>query len=602
MATGTVLEINNILEPDELVDEIVNMYQGFDNGRQGWIKMVKEIREYLFSTDTSTTSGSHLPWKNRTVIPKLTQIRDNLHANYMAALFPNDNWLKWEGHSQESSIKDKQMAIEAYMENKTRTSNFADTVSELLYDYIDSGNATGEVIYIRETAVDEETQQEYVVYQGPVLRRISPYDIVFNPTAISFDKTPKIVRYIKTLGDLAWDVKHRPDLQYDAQVFDDIVKTRQAVAGYKPADVNKARGLTVDGFSSLSEYYGSSYVEILEFDGNIYDTTTGELLENHLITIVDRRKILRKIRNPNWLGKSNRVHVGWRKRSDNLYAQGPLDLLIGMQYRMNHLENLKADVFDMIAHPVQKIRGDVEEYEYAPGEKIYCAEDADVTFMHPDTTALNADLQIRDIEQKMEDFAGAPRQAMGIRTPGEKTAFEVQTLDTYASRIFQEKISQFERLFLEPVLNLMLESARRNLTGSDVISVMDSDLGSQTFATITRDDIAASGKLRPIGSRHFAATQQLLQSLMQALNSPLSQDPTVISHVSGKRLARLVFEELPGLRKFALVQDNVRLFETAEIQRLSQRLQENVEVEGQLPVPGEGEQPAPEEVEEGPVA
>jgi hypothetical protein len=365
------------------------------------------------------------------------------------------------------------------------------------------------------------------------------------------------------------------------------VKTRQAVAGYKPADVNKARGLTVDGFSSLSEYYGSSYVEILEFDGNIYDKTTGELLENHLITIVDRRKILRKIRNPNWLGKSNRVHVGWRKRPDNLYSQGPLDLLIGMQYRMNHLENLKADVFDMIAHPVQKIRGDVEEYEYGPGEKIYCAEDADVTFMHPDTTALNADMQISMLEQKMEDYAGAPRQAMGIRTPGEKTAFEVQTLDTYASRIFQEKISQFERLFLEPILNLMLESARRNITGNDVIQVMDTDLGAKTFVTVTRKDISANGKLRPVGSRHFAATQQLMQSIMQALNSPLGNDPTVMSHVSGKKLAHLVFEELPGLRKFALVQDNVRLFETAEIQRLSQTLQENVEVEGQLPVPGQ---------------
>lgn len=588
MATGTVLEICNILEPDELVKEIVNMYQGFESGRSEWIKMVKEIREYLFSTDTTTTSGSALPWKNKTVIPKLTQIRDNLHANYMAALFPNDNWLKWEGHSQEASVKDKQLAIEAYMENKTRISGFIDTVSELLYDYIDTGNAIGEVVYVRETAIDDETNQEYVVYQGPVLRRISTHDIVFNPTAISFDKTPKIVRYIKTLGDLAWDVKHRPDLQYDEAVFQEMVETRQALAGYEPADVNKARGLTVDGFSSLSEYYGSSYVEILEFDGNIYDKTTGELLENHLITIVDRRKILRKIRNPNWLGKSNRVHVGWRNRPDNLYAQGPLDLLIGMQYRMNHLENLKADVFDMIAHPVQKIRGDVEEYEYCPGEKIYCAEDADVTFMHPDTTALNADMQISMLEQKMEDYAGAPRQAIGIRTPGEKTAFEVQTLDTYASRIFQEKISQFERLFLEPVLNLMLESARRNITGSDVIQVMDTDLGAKTFVTVTRKDISANGKLRPVGSRHFAATQQLMQSIMQALNSPLGNDPTVMSHVSGKKLAHLVFEELPGLRKFALVQDNVRLFETAEIQRLSQTLQENVEVEGQLPVPGQG--------------
>ncbi len=587
MATGTVLEICNILEPEELVNEIVNMYQGFENGRSKWVAMVKEIREYLFSTDTTTTSGASLPWKNKTVIPKLTQIRDNLHANYMAALFPNDNWLKWEGYSQEASVKEKQLAIEAYMENKTRISGFIDTVSECLYDYIDSGNADGEVVYVRETAVDEETQQEYVVYQGPVLRRISPYDIVFNPTAISFDKTPKIVRYIKTLGDLAWDVKHRPDLQYDEQVFKELVERRQSLAGYKPADVNKARGLLVDGFANFSEYYGSSYVEILEFDGNIYDKETGELLENHLITIVDRCKILRKIPNPNWLGKSNRVHVGWRKRPDNLYAQGPLDLLIGMQYRMNHLENLKADVFDMIAHPVQKIRGDVEEYEYSPGAKIYCAEDADVSFMHPDTTALNADMQINALEQKMEDFAGAPRQAMGIRTPGEKTAFEVQTLDTYASRIFQEKISQFERLFLEPILNLMLESARRNLSGNDVIEVLDTDLGSKTFVTVTRSDLTSNGKLRPIGARHFAATQQLMQSLVQALNSALGQDPTVMAHVSGKKLAHLVFEELPGLRKFALVRDNVRLFETADIQRLTQRLQENVQVEGQLPVPGE---------------
>jgi hypothetical protein len=173
------------------------------------------------------------------------------------------------------------------------------------------------------------------------------------------------------------------------------------------------------------------------------------------------------------------------------------------------------------------------------------------------------------------------------RSPGEKTAFEVQTLDTYASRIFQEKISQFERLFLEPILNLMLESARRNITGNDVIQVMDTDLGAKTFVTVTRKDISANGKLRPVGSRHFAATQQLMQSIMQALNSPLGNDPTVMSHVSGKKLAHLVFEELPGLRKFALVQDNVRLFETAEIQRLSQTLQENVEVEGQLPVPGQ---------------
>ena len=48
--------------------------------------------------------------------------------------------------------------------------------------------------------------------------------------------------------------------------------------------------------------------------------------------------------------------AGWRPRPDNLYAMGPLDNLVGMQYRIDHLENLKSDVFDQIAYPILKIR------------------------------------------------------------------------------------------------------------------------------------------------------------------------------------------------------------------------------------------------------
>ena len=120
---------------------------------------------------------------------------------------------------------------------------------------------------------------------------------------------------------------------------------------------------------------------------------------------------------------------------------GPLDNLVGMQYRLDHLENLKADVFDLIAHHVLKIKGHVEDFDYGPGETIYVGDEGDVEFMRPDVTALNADMQIDRLEAKMEDMVGAPKQAMGIRTPGEKTKFEVQTLDNASSRIFQSKIN-----------------------------------------------------------------------------------------------------------------------------------------------------------------
>tara|TARA_R110002167_G_scaffold363130_2_gene582926 strand:- start:128 stop:976 length:849 start_codon:yes stop_codon:yes gene_type:complete len=248
-------------------------------------------------------------------------------------------------------------------------------------------------------------------------------------------------------------------------------------------------------------------------------------------------------------------------------AMGPLDNLVGMQYRIDHLENLKADVFDLIAHPVVKVKGFVEDFNYGPGEKIYVGEDGDVEFMRPDTTALNADMQIQLLENKMEEMAGAPRQAMGIRTPGEKTAFEVQTLDNAASRVFQNKVTYFERNFLEPLLNDMLELARRNMDISDIVRVVDDEYGVALFETITPEDLAARGKIRPMGARHFAAKANQFQNVLNLLNSAVGQDPAVNVHISGVQVAKVV-EELLDIEKFQLVQPNIRIAEQLETQQL----------------------------------
>ena len=222
---------------------------------------------------------------------------------------------------------------------------------------------------------------------------------------------------------------------------------------------------------------------------------------------------------------------------------GPLENLVGIQYRIDHLENLKADTFDMIAFPVLKIKGIVEDFNYGPNEKIYVGDDGDVEFMHPDVTALNADVQIDRLEQKMEELAGAPKQAMGIRTPGEKTKYEVQTLENAAGRIFQNKVSYFEETFKEKLLNDMLELGRRNLDGSDLIKIMDDTDDIALFETITKDDIIARGKIKPMGARHFARRANMVQNLTNFSNSAIGQDSSVSNHISGIKIAKL-FEEL----------------------------------------------------------
>jgi hypothetical protein len=562
---GKVAEIRDLVTRDQLAGNIAHMWETYVQQRGPWEEECKELRNYVFATSTRDTSNAKLPWKNSTTLPKLTQIRDNLHANYLSALFPNDDWLRWEAYSTDPEDRAKAEAIQAYMSNKTRESNFRTTMSQLLYDYIDYGNAIAGVTWVNETTVDDETGEPITGYVGPKAVRYSPYDIVINPIALEWKDTPKIHRTIKTIGELKWESANRPDLKYIDEAIRIAEEHREALAPFRQSDVNKALGYTIDGFGSLQEYYQSGNVELLELEGTVHDPVTGEFLQNYVITVIDRSIVLRKEPNPSWLGQGNKQHVGWRLRPDNLYAMGPLANLVGMQYRLDHLENLKADLMDLAAFPPLAIKGNVDEFEWGPLAKVYMDEAGDIDLLKVDSAGLQADLQINLLEQKMEEFAGAPKQAMGIRTPGEKTAFEVQQLQNAAGRIFQEKITNFEINLLEPLLNAMLEMARRNMDGSDVIRVMDDDLGVEVFLDVTKDDITAKGKIRPIGARHFAAQAQLVQNLVQLSNTPVWQETA--PHRSSKALASMV-EDVMGLGRFELFQDNIAITEQLESQQL----------------------------------
>ena len=578
---GKIAQVREIVNADNLARQLASLYNQWYIQRQGKEAEWRELRNYLFATDTSTTSNSSLPWKNSTTLPKLTQIRDNLHANYMDALFPNDNWLRWEGYTQDDVTLSKRKAIEGYIKNKARQGNLRQEISKCLYDYIDYGNVFAEVIWKNEKYIDKLTGQETVKYIGPAVQRISPYDIVFNPTAASFKDAPKFTRYIKSIGELKKEMTTRPDLMFDNGAFNKIIETRRSLSGFKMEDVNKSEAYTVDGFGTLFEYYQSDYVELLEFEGDIYDREKDELLENRIITIVDRSYVLRNVENPSWLGRDTKEHVGWRDRPDNLYGMGPLDNLVGMQYRLDHLENLKADALDLTIHPPKVIIGDVDPFTWEPGADIHIPEDGDVRTLPPNPAAFQVNNEINYLLMLMEEMAGAPKEAMGIRSPGEKTAFEVQQLQNAAGRIFQHKVNKFEIEFLEPLLNSMLEVARRNMDASDLIRVMDDDLGVTDFLTITKDDITATGKLRPVGARHYATRAQLIQNLSGIFNSPVGQ--IIGPHISAKKLAAMV-EDILGFEQWDFIADNAAIFEQAETQRLMQQVQQDMQVEAATPV------------------
>lgn len=581
MSGADSLDLDSLfLDKDHMADEISNQWSGWNGAREPAKQRWHESTQYVFATSTRETVNANVGgfledsdgWNHSSHIPKLTQIADNLAANLMAATHPHEDWFQFIGEDRRGQTKEKRKVVESYLKTKHRLNNFRNTEQQWINDWVLYGNCFGRVDFVNETVTDPKTGEVTTAYVGPTVSRISPYDIVFNPLATDFEHSPKIIRSLKTLGELSRDAEERPELGYSTDILAKVQRLRGNLREASTEDIDKSIQLSFDGFSTPSQYFNSGFVEILEFYGDMYDIQNQKFLKNRVITVVDKTWVIRNEDLDTWTGRPNIFHCGWRLRPDNLWAMGPLDNLVGMQYLINHLSNARADAFDQHLAPTRVVVGNVEkegvEVGVPGGEYIIPDGDGSVTNLAPDTLFLQADNQVSSLFNIMEEFVGAPRQSMGIRTPGEKTLGEINTLERNSGRIFQNKASYFEENFLEKILNAELEVAKRNLIASDTIKVIDDDTGVQEFMDITKQDITANGKLVPMGARHFAR-QAALAANLQAVQSALTADPMMAEHFPSERLAKLWIEVLE-LDKHDLLVPFGRVAERTELQRLSQ--------------------------------
>ena len=583
MANGSTIDVDNILVKDDIACELTNLYMEWEMRRGNWLREKSEIQRYVFAIDTTTTPNVNLPWKNSTHVPKLCQIRDNLFANYQAALFPKSDWLEYIGSNEDEQSKEKVEVIKAYMQVLIERPEFKAEIAKMLYDFIDYGNVIAGVEWIDETQMVPSKNTQKVGFVGPIPKRYSPVDVLFNPVAPSFYRTGKFIRSLMTMGDFAsqLEMETSPDNVEDSKKLLQYMREMRVQIGRTTATYNiKNEILNVSGFTDFIQYLRSNYVEVLTFYGDYYDINNGQLHKNKIITIVDRHKLVSIVDNPSLLGGDGLHHCGWRIRQDSLYAMGPLDNLVGMQYRIDHLENLKADVFDLVAAPPLMIKGLVDDFKWGPMERIYVGDDGDVKVLAPDVNALQANLEIQNLMNLMEEMAGSPKEAAGFRTPGEKTAYEVQRLENAAARIFATKILQFE-ILMESLLNDMLEMARRKAT-SQTLRMFDPDTSATIFMDITVDDLSGTGKIRPMAARNFAEKAERVQNINNFFQSAMGSDPDIKAHFSSIKLAQM-FEQLLDVDQFDLVQPYVRLSEQQEAQRLSNAGTEQTEMAAGMP-------------------
>ena len=574
------VDIVDMINPDNLATNIADRMVLWSNGRRKWEENCEETMQYLYATSTNDIMQLNRFWDNSTHLPKLTQVRDLLLTLYHDAIFSLPDFVEWEPYSKETLNVNTRNSLEAFTRQMLDKANFKDTIDALLEDYIDYGNAFAMPVFCRDVHYGANGVNT-TIFEGSKLVRINPMDLYFDPTVADFAKAPKIIRSIVTIGELKALTQDMPEDATFKKAFDRAIKQRldirREIAGVGMERL-KDQELMIAGFSSLSSYYTSDMVELLTFYGDLYDMENDVMYRNHKIVVMDRSVVLSKEPVLDLGMGCNIIKCGWRDRKDTAWSMSPLDNIKGMQYMIDFLENKRADVFNYISNPNIVTIGDVEVPENnAPGQQWHCDRDSSVQFMRPDATALQADTYIDKYMYLMEEMAGAPREAAGFRTPGEKTAFEVAQLNTAASRVFQKQTRKFEREMLEPAINLMLQMFLKKKSGQTVQIKMVNELGATQFVDVNVDDIDGAGRFVAVGSNTYTEKDRMAQSLMALGNSAIYADELVRNYFDPKKIAEII-AYTTGLDKFDnLLRENIRVDRQLEMMSAMETAQQMLE-------------------------
>lgn len=564
------LEIRVLQEPDSLATAIADKFVTWENSRVKWFDNARETLQNLYATSTHDIYNQTREFDNSTHIPKITQIRDMLITYYLDAMFSLPDYVDWEAYSKESVDVTTKNTLKGIMRQMLHDSDFEPTIRQIVEDYVDYGNCFA-------TAV------QYVdkYYNGPKAIRIDPLNIYFDPLATDFANAPKIIRSITTLGELMKSVDNLPE---DTKVFkealnkavDKRTQIRNTVASNQ-ADNIIDNACNIAGLGSWSAYYDSDTVELLTFYGDLYDITANKLHKDARIIVMDRSIVLLEETIADFGFGCNIFKGGWRDRKDNLWSMSPLDNIKGMQFMVDFLENKRADIFNFISNPIFVTQGDAEMPEYPyPGCHIGLDNDASLQMLKPDATALQADLYIDRYITMMEEMAGTPREAMGFRTPGEKTAFEVSQLNTASSRLFNEKTRKFEKEILEPLLTLMMRIFLSDKNRVTRIKVKN-EMGVELFREVDVSTLSAEGRFVATGSSTYTEKARMAQTLMQFSNTALYQDPLVSNYFSPKVIAQALAYST-GLDKFdGIMAPNARVDAELEMKKAAETARQMLE-------------------------
>ncbi len=571
MSGESATALGGFVTPAEKAEFVTRLWTEWDAARDPAISKWREIEAYRYATDTNSLPNAKGAFTHSTHMPVAAAIAQDLEAILLQVVMPHEDWFTFEPMDSQAARKDQRKTIVSYLKNRHALNGYTDEVAKLRSDLVTYGNCFSQVFHAN------ESRGEQSGYVGPKVRRVSPYDIAFDPTAVDFSCTPKVIREIITLGEL----KRRGDAGIlDSETVNKLLHGRGNFAN-SDAGEDKNEQYVPLGFGTYQQYIQSGFIELLWFYGDVYDQENIELHESQIVVVADSEEVLLEDTIKTSTGKPHIFQSVWQKLPDNLWGQGPLENIIGLNYQVNHRENAKSEALDRLIYPDKIYQGDVEEmYDDETGQMTYLApERGGVQELAINTQFFSFDLHIDRLQHSARSAARLPSDLTGFRSQGEKTLGEVTALTEGGMRGFIDKAADFERSSLEKHLGAEIELAYDNF-GSAFKVPNKNEGGFIEMLNVTKEDLAVNGILIPRGAKRFARKNQMLSTLTQLSATPLAQ--VIALHTSGKGATELV-NELLETHDTGLFEEFAQILEQGEAQQIMNQVEQSNAMQASQP-------------------
>lgn len=552
-----------------IASEVGSIFHKWNSYRDEQLSLWQEIDNYVHATDNTPFNSN---FDHNTFIPVISEIHEDLQAILYSTIFPHNDWLGWQPFDREAATVEKRKNVLGYIKHIHQLNEFKCVVRKLIDDYTRYGNCFAQVVHVNEQKVLEDGTVD-TGYVGPKVKRISPLDIVFNPTAPSFQDTAKIYQEHRSLGGfLEWAKSLEANgTVVNMEAVENVLSTRRGNANSDTSTTRKNAQYLQSGFNSIESYMTDGFVELLWFYGDVYSEVDRKVHKNRRIVVLDRTWVLINDEEP----EPYTFKGTWKARPDNLWGQGALDNIVGMNFMINHRENAKNDSIDHFAYPDRLYAGEIDEiYDENTRQFKYISPEANgvVQDITPDASVLTFNTEIEMHEQRCRRAARLPQQLAGFRTPGEKTATEVQSLNDGAFRGFINKAEQLEQDVIEKLVQAEIIKARDNYSSVITVASEDEDKLFE-FLEVTEEDLKSNGKLVPYGSRRFARLIQQQAGLTQLSSTNLMQ--MIQPHTNTWNLAEAV-AHVYGFEDLSIFEKNAAILEQVESQQVANRAQQEL--------------------------